>query len=156
VGHPGKSIASNRRLLPWLTEFAAAQGKKPVVTVGTIRNRSSEHIDTETFTADFERELTNSGQVQFVASAFQRDEIRDERFDQQEWASPETMKRIRAETGADFILLGGIKSITDQAEGTKVVYYQTDLELINIESMVKSWIGTKKIKKEISKSPTKW
>ncbi len=141
---------------PWLTEFAAAQGRKPVVTVGTIRNRSSEHIDTETFTADFERELTNSGQVQFVASAFQRDEIRDERFDQQEWASPETMKRIRAETGADFILLGGIKSITDQAEGTKVVYYQTDLELINIESMVKSWIGTKKIKKEISKSPTKW
>ena len=91
-----------------------------------------------------------------MASAFQRDEIRDERFDQQEWASPETMKRIRAETGADFILLGGIKSITDQAEGTKVVYYQTDLELINIESMVKSWIGTKKIKKEISKSPTKW
>ncbi len=140
----------------WLTDFAAAAGRKPVVTVGTIRNRSSEHIDTETFTSDFERELTNSGQVTFVASPEQRDEIRDERMDQSEWASAETIKRIRAETGADFILVGGIKSITDQAEGVRVVFYQTDLELINIESMVKAWIGTKKIKKEISKSQTKW
>ena len=141
---------------PWITNWATAAGGKPVVTVGTIRNKSSEHIDTETFTTDFERELLNSGQVKFVASRGQRDEIRGERFDQQDWASPETMKRIRAETGADFILLGAIKSITDEIEGIRVVYYQTDLEMINIESMEKVWIGTKKIKKEISKKKTKW
>jgi hypothetical protein len=141
---------------PWVMDWVTATGGKPVVTVGTIRNKSSEHIDTEIFTADFERELTNSGQVKFVASRGQREEIRDERLDQQEWSSPETMKRIRAETGADFILLGAIKSITDEIEGTKVVYYQTDLEMINIESMEKVWIGSKKIKKEISKSKTKW
>jgi len=140
----------------WITNYVTATGAKPVVTVGTIRNKSSEHIDTETFTTDFERELINSGQVGFVASHTQRDEIRDERFDQQEWASPETMKRIRAETGADFILVGAIKSIVDEIEGTRVVYYQTDLEMINIESMEKVWIGTKKIKKEISKKKTKW
>ena len=141
---------------PWLLDWVANTGGKPVVTVGTIRNRSSEHIDTETFTTDFERELINSGQVRFVASRGQRDEIRDERFDQQEWASPETMKRIRAETGADFILVGAIKSIIDEIEGTRVVYYQTDLEMIDIESIEKVWIGSKKIKKEISKKKTEW
>jgi hypothetical protein len=141
---------------PWLINWVSENGGKPVVTVGSIRNRSNEHIDTETFTTDFERELINSGQVRFVASRGQRDEIRDERFDQQEWATPETMKRIRAETGADFILVGAIKSITDAIEGTSVVYYQTDLEMINIESMEKVWIGSKKIKKEISKKKTKW
>ena len=140
----------------WLTNWVADAGEKPIVTVGAIRNRSSEHIDTETFTTDFERELINSGQVRFVASKDQRDEIRDERLDQQEWASLETMKRIRAETGADFILVGGIKSITDEIEGTKVVFYQTDFEMINIESMEKVWIGSKEIKKEISKKKTKW
>jgi uncharacterized protein (TIGR02722 family) len=141
---------------PWLTEFAAAKGTKPVVTVGTIRNNSSEHIDTEVFTTDFERELINSGQVRFVASRDQKQEIREERFDQQEFASPETMKQIRAETGADFLLLGGIKSIVDEVEGVRVVFYQTDLEMVNIETMEKVWIGTKKIKKEISRSKTKW
>ncbi len=140
----------------WLTNWVAQAGEKPIVTVGTIRNRSSEHIDTETFTTDFERELLNSGHVRFVATTHQRDEIRDERLDQQEWASLETVKRIRNETGADFVLLGGIKSITDEIEGTRVVFYQTDLEMINIESMEKVWIGTKKIKKEISKKKTKW
>ena len=140
----------------WLTNWVADAGEKPIVTVGAIRNRSSEHIDTETFTTDFERELINSGQVRFVASKDQRDEIRDERLDQQEWASLETVKRIRAETGADFILVGGIKSITDEIEGTRVVFYQTDFEMINIESMEKVWIGSKEIKKEISKKKTKW
>jgi uncharacterized protein (TIGR02722 family) len=140
----------------WLTNWVADAGEKPIVTVGTIRNRSNEHIDTETFTTDFERELINSGQVRFVASKDQRDEVRDERLDQQEWASLETVKRIRAETGADFILVGGIKSITDEIEGTKVVFYQTDFEMINIESMEKVWIGSKEIKKEISKKKTKW
>ena len=140
----------------WLTNWVASAGEKPIVTVGTIRNRSSEHIDTETFTTDFERELINSGQVRFVASPHQREEIRDERLDQQEWASLETVKRIRNETGADFILVGGIKSITDEIEGTRVVFYQTDFEMINVESMEKVWIGSKEIKKEISKKKTQW
>jgi uncharacterized protein (TIGR02722 family) len=141
---------------PWVTDFAAAAGKKPVVTVGTIANNTSEHIDAETFTTDFERELLNSGQVKFVASRGQRDEVRDERLDQRDWASPETMKKIRNETGADFILLGSIKSITDEAEGLRIMYYQTDMELINIETNEKVWIGTKKIKKEISQGKSKF
>lgn len=141
---------------PWLTDFAAAKGRKPVVTVGQIRNSTSEHIDAATFTSDFERELLNSGQVKFVAAPGQREELRDERIDQKDFASPETVKKIRNETGADFMLVGGIKSIVDEIEGAKVVFYQTDLEMVNVESMEKVWIGTKKIKKEISRDKTKW
>lgn len=140
----------------WLTDFAASKGRKPVITVGTIRNRSSEHINTETFTKDFERELINSGKVKFVASKEQRGEVRDERMDQQEFASLETAKRMAQETGADFLLYGGINTIEDQLGGTRIMYYQTDLELINIETNEKAWIGTEKIKKEISKGGTKW
>ena len=141
---------------PWLTNYVKESGQDPVVTVGTIRNKSDEHIDVEVFTTDFERELINSGQVRFVAAKDYRQEIREERFDQQEFASPETMKKIRNETGADFILMGSVKTINDEAGGTLVKYYQTDLEMINNETMEKVWIGTKKIKKEISKSKTKW
>ena len=54
------------------------------------------------------------------------------------------------------MLHGAIKTITDQEECKQVVFYQTDLELINIESMEKVWIGTKKIKKGIAQSGTKW
>jgi len=139
----------------WLTDFAAANGKKPVVTVGTIRNMTSEHINTETFTKDFERDLLNSGQVRFAGSKTERVEVRAERQDQQDWASAETVKQLRAETGADFVLLGAVKTIVDQEEKNKVVFYQTDLELINVETNEKVWIGTKKIKKGISQGSWK-
>ena len=141
---------------PWLTEFNRTAGKKPVVTVGTIDNLSHEHIAIETFIADFERELINSAQVRFVAAADWRAEIRKERSEQQEFASAETMKRMRNELGADFMLQGAIKSIVDQEEGKQVVFYQTDLTLVNIETMEKVWIGQKKIKKGISQGSTKW
>lgn len=139
----------------WLTDFIEAERKKPVVTVGTIRNKSSEHIDTETFTTDFERELLNSGKVKFVANPLQRDDIHDERLYQSEFASEETRKKFREETGANFILLGAIKSITDQIEGKRVTFYQTDLELIDIETNEKVWIGTKEIKKYIAQGKYK-
>ncbi|MEW5995763.1 MAG: penicillin-binding protein activator LpoB, partial [Candidatus Zixiibacteriota bacterium] len=141
---------------PWLMDFVAAKGGKPVVTVGTIRNLTSEHIAMETFISDFERELINANQVRFVASRPQRDEIREERAEQAEFATRETAKKLRAEIGADFILQGAIKTITDQEGKDMVVYYQTDLELVNIETMEMSWIGSKKIKKGISQGSRKW
>lgn len=141
---------------PWINEFNMEMGAKPFVTVGTIRNLSSEHIDTETFTKDFERELLNSGKVKFVAARDYRGEIREERMEQQEYASDETVKRMAEEIGADFILQGSIKTIVDQIEGRKVIFYQTDMELVNIESNEKVWIGTKKIKKDITQKGNKW
>lgn len=141
---------------PWLNDFSRATGNKPVVTVGTFRNQTSEHINTETFSKDFERELINSGQVRFVAARDQRAEIRDERQEQQEFASRETVKKLREETGADFVLLGSVKDIVDEIEGVKTVFYQTDFELINVETTEKVWIGTKKIKKGISQGSRKW
>ena len=102
----------------WLTNWVADAGEKPIVTVGTIRNRSSEHIDMETFTTDFERELINSGHVRFVASKDQREEIReDERMDQQEWASLETVKRIIKAAIANNEPTGWYgRAVTEEAE----------------------------------------
>lgn len=141
---------------PWLTSFNADLGRKPVVTIGTIRNKSTEHIDIEVMTADFERELINSSMVRFIQSRDFRAEIREERQEQQEFASRETMKRMREELGADFIIQGSVKTVVDQEGKNRVVFYQTDWELINIETMEKVWIGQKEIKKGISQGSTKW
>jgi uncharacterized protein (TIGR02722 family) len=141
---------------PWVDDFVMSESRKPVVIVGTIRNKTNEHINTTTFAKDMERELINSGRVKFVASAVERDEVRAEREDQQVNASEETMKRLAQETGADYMLKGVISTITDAIEGRKVVFYQTDLELIHLESNEKAWLGTKKIKKDITQKGHKW
>lgn len=141
---------------PWLSDFMMANGQKPVVVVGPVRNKSSEHIPVEAFVKDIERELVNSGKIRFVAGDEMRAALEAEIMHQQTNASEETMKRLAAQTGADFMLMGSLISIEDKAEGRKVVYYQADMELINIETHEKVWMGTKKIKKLVEQSGARW
>ena len=138
----------------WLNKFKEENGREPVLIVGRINNKTSEHINTEVFTKEIEKACINSGLVEFVASSSERDEIRQERIEQQSNASMETTKQIGNETGADFMLKGVISSIEDAIDGKKVVFYQTNLELVNIETNKKVWVGDKKIKKFVSRG--KW
>ncbi|MDF7800551.1 penicillin-binding protein activator LpoB [Pontiellaceae bacterium B1224] len=146
-----KMIASPA-LYDRIDEYTAKNGKKPVVIVGMIRNLSSEHIQTETFTTDLERALINSGRVTFVAADKQRAALREERKQQQTWSTTETAKRLAAETGADLMLQGSIKTITDQEGKKSVIFYQIDLELIDLETTEKVWIESEKIKKYVKKN----
>ena len=131
----------------WLYRFEERNQRSPVVVVGDIRNLSHEHISEGTFIKDLERAFVNSGKIDIVQGGEIRESIRQERAEQQEFASDETRKRFKNETGADFMLIGTIDSIVDRIEGTKSIYYQVNLELVDIETSKKVWIGVKKHKK---------
>jgi len=131
--------------------FVEKNGRKPAVIVGTVINRTHELISTDTFIRDMERAFINAGSVRVVQSAEAREQLRDERADQQQFADPETAKRWRRELGADFMLQGVINSIVDTNDREKVIYYQVDLELTDIETNEKVWLGSKKIKKYVSR-----
>ncbi|MFY0684292.1 MAG: penicillin-binding protein activator LpoB [Balneola sp.] len=138
---------------PWLNQFNRNNQKPPVVIVGRVRNESMEHIETEVFTKELERSFVNSGEISVVASAEERGQIRDERLDQQTNASYETTKKMAMELGADFMMIGNINSIVDEAIDSKTlaVFYTINLEFINVETNQKVWIGNKKIKKLIER-----
>ncbi|HEX6925810.1 MAG TPA: penicillin-binding protein activator LpoB [Longimicrobiaceae bacterium] len=136
----------------WVSRYMQSHGgDRPRVIVGTVRNRSMEHIPVSTFVRDLERAYINSGQVLVVSSRGERDEIRDEREDQQEFASADTRSRLRMETGADYMLQGEIQSIEDREDGKAVVFYQVDVTLTDLESNEKVWVGQHKIKKFIDR-----
>ena len=135
----------------WLSKFNRAKGKAPTVIVGTVRNLSHEHINTRTFVADMERELINSGEVEFVASASDREEVRSEVKDQDLNATDDTRKAMGNEIGADFMLQGSINSIVDAVSGEQARFYQIDLTLIELGTNRKVWVGQKKIKKTVEK-----
>jgi uncharacterized protein (TIGR02722 family) len=142
---------------PWLERFMDRHGgKAPTVIVGRVRNRSHEHINVQTFVKDLERALVNSGRVQFVASKGERAGVREERLDTAKHATEETMKAPGEEIGADFMLIGSINTIRDEIGGKAVMFYQTNLELINMANNLKAWIGEKKIKKLIKRPKAKW
>ncbi|MBI5418081.1 penicillin-binding protein activator LpoB [Candidatus Poribacteria bacterium] len=155
-GLVSKEMIADSLTRPWLDEFTSKNNTKPRVLVGTVSNKSHEHINTETFTKDLEKELTNSGKVRFVASREQRDEIRDERVEQAKNASTKTAKSSGQEYGADFMIKGQINTIMDEADKMQLKYYQVELEMIDIATNEKVWIGQKKIKKTVERSRSKF
>jgi penicillin-binding protein activator len=122
-------------------------GNAPVVIVGEFGNRTREHIAVNTFVRDLERAFVQSGAVRVVASADERVEVRDERRDQQEHARADTRVRMAQEHGARYMLQGAIESIEDREGRERVVYYQIDATLIDLESNFKVWTGQHRIKK---------
>jgi PBP1b-binding outer membrane lipoprotein LpoB len=134
----------------WLTDHMASKsGKRPVVIVGLVNNKSHEHIEAETFVKDVEQSFLTTQKVRLVQGGKKREELRGEKADQQTNASVSTMKKFGLENGADYILQGSINSIVDSHKRKKVTYYQVNLELTSIESNEVVWIGEKKIAKYI-------
>lgn len=147
---------------PWLARYSSAHGgDAPTVIVGDFRNRSQEHIPVQTFVNDLENAYINSGAVTVVASDREREEIRGEREDQQEFARADTRARLGQELGANYIFQGELQSMEDEEDTMrfgatrkeKIAFYQVDARLVDLESNAVVWAGQHKIKKYIERKP---
>lgn len=138
---------------PWLENFRLDNPGAPVTMVGRVRNETMEHIDTEIFTKELERAFVNSGKVDVVAGLNETQQIRDIRSDQQSFASFETAAALGKEVGADFVIIGNISSILDETSSGREasIFYTVNLEMVDVETNRKVWIGNKKIKKIIER-----
>jgi uncharacterized protein (TIGR02722 family) len=130
-------------------EYAKALGKKPAIIVGQIQNRTSEHIDANSYIKKFELAIFNSGLADLVESNEFRDKLREERAQQQDFADPATMAQWGKELGANLMLFGEMTSETDVYNKNRVVNYVTTLFLTDMETNKRIWYGQQEIKKYI-------
>lgn len=151
-----ESLVDSSMKANWIDQFRIRNGHNPVVIVGSILNRSSEHIDTAIIAKRFEMALINTGKVDMVADIAMRDELRDERESQQYFASEETAVALGKEIGADFILQGAVRTVVDQISGKAVRTYYVSAELIDIETSRKVWVGEEMVRKFIQQSKYTW
>lgn len=128
-------------------EYAQQRNKKPVIIVGLIRNKTSEHIDAANYVKKFEMAIYNSNAADLVESDEFRDQLRKERAEQQDFADPATIAQWGKETGADLMLFGEMTSEIDSHNNRRVVNYITTLYLTNVETNKRVWYGQHEIKK---------
>lgn len=141
----------------WYSNFINGKNKKPVVIIGSFRNKTDEHINTSIISKRLEFSLLNTGKVVSVANSAERKEIRDERDDQQINSSLNTAKNIGNEVAADFILQGDIKTIVDSDKTKSTRTYFITAELIDVETNTKVWVGeNSSIKKVIKYSQVRF
>lgn len=141
----------------WAQKYSAAHaGQSPTIIVGPFYNRTLEHIPVLTFTRDLERAYVTTGAVRVVASAEEREFVRDERADQQVNALADTRARMAAEYGAQYMLLGDVQAIEDSKGRERVVTYQVDATLVDLQTNAKVWVGQHKIKKYVDRRRISW
>lgn len=137
----------------WAKQYTATHaGTAPTVIVGQFSNRTMEHIAVGTFVKDIERAFINTGVARVVASNTERQSIRAERKDQQDNARADTRANIGQEIGARYALTGDVQAIEDVDGRERVVFYQIDASLIDLETNTKVWVGQHKIKKYIERA----
>jgi len=128
-------------------KYVSVLGRKPVIVVGLIKNKTSEHIDAGNYIKKFEIVIFNSGIAELVESEEFRDKLRQERAEQQDFADPVTVAKWGKEIGADVMLFGEMNSETDVYNKKRVVNYITTLFLTDIETNKRVWYGQNEIKK---------
>ena len=128
-------------------EYTQQLGRKPVMIMGLIKNKTAEHIDAENYVKKFEFVIHNSNAADIVESDEFRDKLRVERSQQQDFADPATAKKFGKELGADVMLFGEMTAEEDYYNNKRVVNYVTTLFLTDLESSKRIWYGQNEIKK---------
>ena len=141
---------------PRIAKFEGQQGHAPVVIIDSIRNQSSEHIDTSIVEKKFQTAIINSGVMEFVSSSTERQALREEKADQADHSTYDTAKEMDQETGADFMLKGSVKTIVQSADGKTVRTYYVYAELHDIKTNKIVWMAENdSIKKVIKRQKAK-
>lgn len=147
---------------PLLDRYPAA-GRRPVVIIYPVANRTSEHIDTSGITDDIREELLQSGRFSFLNEA-QRDNIARELDYQYNSGMVDPGQRIaRArQAGADYILSGTLRSI-EKEEGRgirlkkkKMNYYSLHLQLTDLRSGLIDWSHSVDLAREAAEPIIGW
>ena len=126
--------------------------------IADIENNTSEHINIDVFMNELQRVLINSGVVRFVADEAVREDLMAEVEWQREMAKGGGVSGDvdRGVSGADFVMLGTVSSVVDQADKKAIVYYKVDLSLTDLRNWEKVWIGTAERKHHVEGSKVRF
>jgi len=133
------------------------QNKRPVIFVERLKNKTSEHIDTESITDSMSTKLLRSGKFRFVDMG-RVEAAREQMKFQQEGGMVDTNKAMQLgkQIGAEYMLYGNLSSIVKSNQDKSDVYYKFTLRLMDLESGLVEWADETEIRKTKAKESVGW
>jgi uncharacterized protein (TIGR02722 family) len=133
------------------------QNKRPVMFVERIKNKTSEHIDTESITDSMSTKLLRSGKFRFVDMG-RVEAAREQMKFQQDGGMVDTSKAMQfgKQIGAQYMFYGNLSSIVKTNQDKSDVYYKFTLRLMDLESGLVEWADETEIRKTKAKESVGW
>jgi uncharacterized protein (TIGR02722 family) len=131
-----------------LLETGIFQGR-PNVTISTVKNKTSEYIDTTNVMNSIQTTLVKSGKVRFTRSMNEMQAGVDElqRQNQSGLYKQGTTAKVGQMTAAKYSLEGELTSIVKQNANTKDVFYKFTLKMFDVQEGTIEWQDEKEIRK---------
>ncbi|PKG98718.1 penicillin-binding protein activator LpoB [Paraglaciecola sp. MB-3u-78] len=131
--------------------------KRPIVFVDTVKNKTSEHIDTESLTDSISTQLLRSGKFRFVDMT-KVSAVREQLNYQNEGdlVNPNKAVQFGKQVGAEYMLYGNLASIVKTNSDNSDVYYKFTMRLMDLESGLVEWADETEIRKTSSKKLLGW
>jgi len=138
-----------------IVELTASE--RPVLFVERIKNKTSEHIDTESITDSISNRLLRSGKFRFVDMG-RVEAVRQQLQYQQEGGlvDPATAIRFGRQVGAEYMLYGNLSSIVKSSGDLKDVYYKMTMRLMDLNSGLIEWSDETEIRKQRERKAFGW
>jgi uncharacterized protein (TIGR02722 family) len=131
---------------PPIVEMTSA--RRPVVSVDVVKNKTMQHIDTESITDSIRAKLIRSGKFRFIDRTTDAQAI-EELTTQQDSGLVDKQSAIKfgQQLGAEFLLTSNFSEITQKAGNTTDVYYKFTMSLKNLKTGILEWSDEKEIRK---------
>ncbi len=140
-------------LLAFPPIIEATRERRPVMFVEKVKNKTTEHIDTESITDTISTRLLRSGKFRFVDMT-KVAEVSEQLAFQNEsgMVDRSSAVQIGRQIGAEYMMYGNLSSIVKKSSGVKDVYYKFTLKVMHLESGMIEWSDEKEIRKQREKS----
>ena len=130
---------------------------RPIFFVERIKNKTSEHIDTESITDSISTKLLRSGSVRFVDMT-RVEAAREQLTYQQDGGMVDTNSAIAfgQHVGAEYMLYGNLSSIVKFNKDKQDVYYKFTMRLMDLKTGLVEWADETEIRKNREKKRIGW
>ncbi len=127
--------------------------RRPVMFVDKIKNKTTEHIDTESITDTISTRILRSGKFRFVDMTKVAEVSQQMDFQNKSgMVNQNTAAQVGRQIGAEYMMYGNLSSIVKKTKNVKDVYYKFTLKMIHLESGIIEWSDEKEIRKIREKS----
>ncbi len=122
---------------------------RPTLKLGTVKNKTSEYIDTKNIMSSIRTQVVKSHKAKIVSSNDENQAVTDELSQQNQTGlyKKKQIAKIGNMAAAKYLLAGELTSIVKQNSNTKDVFYKFTLNLYNVEENAIEWSEEKEIRK---------
>jgi len=126
--------------------------RRPVMFVDTLKNKTSEHIDTESVTDTISSRILRSGKFRFVDMTKVASIKKQLNYQNESGMVSESSKmNMGRQIGAEYMMYGNLSSIVKRDSKTKDVYYKFTMKVMHVETGIIEWSDEKEIRKSAKK-----